>query len=105
MGRSCGEQETAQSHTGLCLYFFTKDVEQLVILYFNTCTVHILLFFIITNKCTINIIKLYITTVALCNLYSYMFRHFHVIVREFKTNTFLSYISFFKIATLETHSL
>jgi hypothetical protein len=36
---------------------------------------------IITNKCTINIIKVHIT--AMYNLYSYMFRHFHVIIREF----------------------
>jgi len=49
-----------------------------------------ILFFIITNKCT-HIIKVYITTVSLCNLYSYRFRHFHVIIREFTTNVSLSY--------------
>ena len=32
--------------------------------YFNTCTVHLLLFCIITNKFTINIIKVYITAWA-----------------------------------------
>jgi len=56
------------------------------------------LFFIITNKCTFNI-KLYITTVSLCKLYSYMFRHYCVFVREFTTNAFLSYI--LKIAAVE----
>jgi len=38
-------------------------------------------FFVITNKCTLSIIKVYITTMY--NLYPYMFRHFHVIIREF----------------------
>jgi hypothetical protein len=51
----------------------------------------IFIIFIITNKCTFSIIKVYITTVALSNLYCYMFRHFHVIIREFKTNAFPSY--------------
>jgi len=37
------------------------------------------------------IIKVYITTVCLCDLYSYMFRHFCVIIREFTTNALLSY--------------
>jgi hypothetical protein len=54
--------------------------------YCNTCTVHLLLFFTVTNKCTINI-----TTVSLCNLYCYMFRHFRVIIRESTTNALLSY--------------
>jgi len=58
--------------------------------YFNTCTLHLFLFFIITNKCTINIIKVYITTVSLCNLYSYMFRHFCIIIREFTAIALLS---------------
>jgi hypothetical protein len=57
--------------------------------------------FIITNKCTINIIKVYITTVALCNLHSYMFRHFLVIIRAFTTNALLSYILFFKLQLLK----
>ena len=43
----------------------------ILIFYFNTWTVYILLFFVITNKCTINI-----TAVCLCNLHCYMFRHF-----------------------------
>jgi len=37
-------------------------------------------------------IKLYVTTVSLCNLHSYIFRHFRVIVREFTTNALLIYI-------------
>ena len=66
--------------------------------YFDTCTVHLLLFLIITNKSTINTVTVYITIVSLCNLYCYMFRHFHVIIREFLTNfnsynlrTYISY--------------
>jgi hypothetical protein len=43
--------------------------------YFNTWTVHLLLFFIIINNCTINIIKVYITRVFPCVSYYYMFRH------------------------------
>jgi len=35
------------------------------------------------------IIKVYITTVSLCNLHSYMFQHFHVIMREFTTDALL----------------
>ena len=49
----------------------------------NTCTVYILLFFVMTNKCKINITKVYITIVSLCNLYFYMFRHSRFIIREF----------------------
>jgi hypothetical protein len=41
----------------------------------------IIILFTTTNKCTINTIKVYITEKY--NLYSYMFRHVHVIVREF----------------------
>jgi len=37
------------------------------------------------------IIKVYITIVSLCNLHSYMFRHFRVIIREFTTSALLSY--------------
>jgi len=36
-------------------------------------------------------IKVYTTTVSLCNLLSYMFRHFRVIIRQFTTSTLLSY--------------
>ena len=36
---------------------------------------------VITNKCIINITTVYITTVY--NLYSYMFRRFHLIIREY----------------------
>jgi len=36
-------------------------------------------------------IKVYIITVSLCNLYSSMFWHFHVIIRDFTTNALLSY--------------
>jgi len=36
------------------------------------------------------IITVYITEIALCNLHCYMFRHFHVIIRQFKTNALLS---------------
>jgi len=52
------------------------------------------LLFIITNKCTMNIITVYITTVSVCNLYSYLFQHFHVTIRQFTTNVLLSYIWF-----------
>jgi hypothetical protein len=38
----------------------------------------------------INTIKVYITTVSLCYSYSYMFRHFRVIIREFITNILLN---------------
>jgi len=41
----------------------------------------LLLIFIITNNCTINIIQVYIK--ATYKLYSYTFRHFHVIISEF----------------------
>jgi len=37
------------------------------------------------------VIKEYITTVSLCDLHSYMFHHFRVIIREFTTNALLSY--------------
>jgi len=43
--------------------------------------VYLLLFFIVSNKCTINIIQVYITTMY--NLYSYTFRHFRIIIRDF----------------------
>jgi hypothetical protein len=36
------------------------------------------------------IITVYITTVSLCNLHCYMFRHCHVIIRQFTTNALLS---------------
>ena len=45
-------------------------------------------------------IKLYITTVSMCNLYSYMFRHCCFIIREFTTNALLSYTRFFKLQLL-----
>ena len=48
-------------------------------------------FFTITNKSTINTITVYITTVSLCNIYCYMFRHFHVTIRQFTANVLLSY--------------
>jgi len=37
------------------------------------------------------IITVYITTVPLCNIHSYMFRHFRVVINQFTTNTLLSY--------------
>jgi hypothetical protein len=40
------------------------------------------------------LITVHITTFSLCDLYCYMFRHFHVIIREFTTNALISY--FFK---------
>ena len=46
--------------------------------------------------------KLCITTVSLCNLYSYMFRHFRIIIREFTTNALLSYIHCLKLPDDET---
>jgi len=36
-------------------------------------------------------IKVYTTTVSLCDLHSYMFRHFLVIIRQFTTNVLLNY--------------
>jgi hypothetical protein len=39
-----------------------------------------------------SIIKVYIARVSLCNLHSYMFRHFRVTIRQFTTNALLSYI-------------
>ena len=47
---------------------------------FMSSSYYNILFFIITNKCTINTITVYITRVSLCDLYCYMFRHFHVII-------------------------
>jgi len=44
---------------------------------------YFIIFLIITNTCTINITKVSIT--AMYNLYCYMFRHFHVIIKEFKS--------------------
>jgi hypothetical protein len=41
------------------------------------------------------IITIYITTVSLCNLHSYMFRLFYFIIREFTTNDLLSYLATF----------
>jgi hypothetical protein len=35
-------------------------------------------------------ITVFITTVSLCNLHSFMFRHFRFIVREFTTNAWIS---------------
>jgi hypothetical protein len=52
------------------------------------------MFFLIVyyNQQTHNyIIKVYTTTVSLCNLYSYMFRPFHVTTRQFTTNALLCY--------------
>jgi len=37
--------------------------------------------------------SIYHKSVSLCNLYSYMFRHFHVIIREFHICALLSYIN------------
>jgi hypothetical protein len=51
--------------------------------YFNICTVHLLLFCAMTNKCTID--KL--------SHYSYMFRHYCVILREFVVGILPSYTS------------
>jgi hypothetical protein len=38
------------------------------------------------------IITVYIITVFLCNLYCYMFQHFHVVIMVFTTNALLSYV-------------
>jgi hypothetical protein len=35
------------------------------------------------------------TAVCLCNVYSYVFRHFYVIIRQFTTNALLSYVRFY----------
>ena len=56
--------------------------------YCNASTVHLLLFFT-TNKCTI----IYHNSISLCNVYSYMFRHFYVIIREFYNCTFCAFLS------------
>ena len=66
--------------------------------FFNTCTVYLLLFFIITNTCTVNIIKVYIT--AMFNLYSYIFRHLYATIREF-TSAPRSVTQGFQIAAVE----
>jgi hypothetical protein len=58
---------------------------------FNTCRVHLLLFCIITNRFTTNTIIVYTRTVCLCNLHCYMFRHFPVTIRQFTANVLLSY--------------
>jgi len=47
--------------------------------------------FIVTSKRTSNTMTVYILAVCLYYLYSYMFRHFHFIIREFTTNSLLSY--------------
>ena len=47
-------------------------------------------------------IYIYITTASLCNLYSYMFRHVHFIIREFTTKALLSYIRSLKLPDDET---
>ena len=39
-------------------------------------------------------LKVYITTVSLCNLHFYMFRHFHVTIRQFATSALLIYTHF-----------
>jgi hypothetical protein len=57
---------------------------------------------IITTKCTINTITVYITKVSLCNLYSYIFRHFHIVIRQFTANALLSYIVFSIAAVAST---
>ena len=48
--------------------------------YINTCIMHLLLFFIITNMCTVNTIRVYITTISLCCLYCYMCWQFDVLL-------------------------
>ena len=40
------------------------------------------------------LIKVYITTVCLCYLHCYMFRHFRVTIRQFTTNASISYKHF-----------
>ena len=49
--------------------------------------------FIITNKRTINVTKVYHQSVSLYNPHSYMFQHFHIIIREFYNSALLSYIN------------
>ena len=51
-----------------------------------------IIIFIITNQCTVNIITVYSTTVY--NLYFYMFRLFHDIIREYFVCASLSYTCF-----------
>jgi len=55
--------------------------------------------FTATNKWKINIIKVYITTMY--NLYFYMFRHFHVIYRQYYICASLKLNKFSKIAAFE----
>ena len=57
--------------------------------YLCTCTVQFYYFYY-NQQMQMNTIKVYITTVSLWNLYSHVFRHFHVFIREFTTNALLS---------------
>ena len=50
-------------------------------------------FFNITNKYTFNITSIYHNSGSLHNPHSYMFRHFHVIIRECHICPLLSYLS------------
>jgi hypothetical protein len=69
----------------------TDGINFALCFYFDYFSIFIFLFFIfiITNKCTMIITKVYMTTIY--NLYSYMFRHFHVIVRDYYISVSLSY--------------
>ena len=62
---------------------------------FNTCTLHYYCYYY--NQQIHNyIITVYITTVSLCNLYSYMLRRSSFIIREFTPNVLLSYTHGFR---------
>ena len=61
-------------------------------------------FVTITNMCTINIIAVHITTVSLCNLNCYMFRHFHVIIRDLQLSMALVLTSWWWNGSVETCS-
>jgi len=77
------------THTYLQIYHNMTNITKAR----NITFIYFLFFFIVTNKCTICITNVYITTVSLYNLYSYMFRHFHVIIRECHICALVSYIN------------
>jgi hypothetical protein len=53
----------------------------------------------IIQGCTVN--KTKIITVSMCIMYSYVFRHFRIIIRQFTTIALLLYITFFKTAAVD----
>jgi len=62
------------------------------LIFLMLCVVHILLLLLQPTDA-----QIYITTVSLYKIHSYMFRHLCVILREFCICTLLSYIQFLKL--------